>query len=126
MKIAIATDNGNVAQHFGRCPAYTLVEFADGEVVGKEVIDSPGHQPGFLPGFLAKQGVSCIIAGGMGWRAQELFTAQNIKAVVGVAGPVEQVIADYLSGDLQSGESLCNHEFREEHHHGGTCEREQQ
>ncbi|NLA12416.1 MAG: dinitrogenase iron-molybdenum cofactor [Firmicutes bacterium] len=126
MKIAIATDSGNVAQHFGRCPAYTLVEFADGEVVGKEVIDNPGHQPGFLPGFLAKYGVSCIIAGGMGWRAQDLFAAQNIKAVVGVTGPVEQVIDDYLSGNLQSGESLCNHEFRGEHHHGGTCEREQQ
>jgi predicted Fe-Mo cluster-binding NifX family protein len=122
MKIAIATENDNVAQHFGRCPTYTLVEIKEGRLVGKELVENPGHQPGFLPGFLAKLGVSCIIAGGMGWRAQELFTSQNIESIVGVTGPVEQVIADYLSGDLQSGESLCNHEYRQ-HEHGDHCDK---
>ena len=33
MKIAIATDNGYVAQHFGHCAAYTLVELEDNRVV---------------------------------------------------------------------------------------------
>ena len=112
MKIAIATDNHNVAQHFGRCPAYTLVEIEEGRVAAKEVVENPGHQPGFLPRFLADLGVSCIIAGGMGWRAQELFSAQNIESIVGVTGSVEQVIEQYLSGDLQSGESLCTHQER--------------
>ena len=129
MKIAIATDSGNVAQHFGRCPAYTLVEIKDGGIIGKELIDNPGHQPGFLPGYLAERGVTCIIAGGMGWRAQELFAAQKIESIVGVTGPVEKVIGDYLSGNLQSGESLCNHDYREEHgeghHQGDHCRREQ-
>lgn len=113
MKIAIATDNGHVAQHFGHCAAYTLVELEDNRVIKKELIENPGHRPGFLPGFLARYGVSCIIAGGMGRRAQELFAEQGIESVVGVTGSVEQVIADYLSGNLQPGESLCNHRHGE-------------
>lgn len=113
MKIAIATENDYVAQHFGHCATYTLVELEENRVIGKEVIANPGHQPGFLPGFLAKYGVSCIIAGGMGQRAQQLFAGQGIDTVVGVAGPVEQVISDYLAGNLQSGESLCDHQYRQ-------------
>ncbi|NLZ28747.1 MAG: dinitrogenase iron-molybdenum cofactor [Firmicutes bacterium] len=109
MKIAIATENGFVAQHFGHCSTYTLFEIADQKIIGKEVVDNPGHQPGFLPGFLAQYGVSCIIAGGMGQRAINLFEEQNIEAIVGVAGVVEEVIADYLSGNLKAGESFCDH-----------------
>ncbi|NLA27387.1 MAG: dinitrogenase iron-molybdenum cofactor [Firmicutes bacterium] len=113
MKIAIATDNGYVAQHFGHCATYTLFELEDNRVIGKEIIDNPGHQPGFLPGFLAQFGVSCIIAGGMGQRAQQLFAGQGIDTVVGVTGPVDQVISAYLDGNLQSGESLCDHKYRQ-------------
>ena len=122
MKIAISTDNDQVAQHFGRCDAYTLVEFKDNRIVSKEVIANPGHQPGFLPGFLAQYGVSCIIAGGMGRRAQDLFLAQNIETIVGVTGPVDQAIADYLSGSLQPGESLCNRQQGE--HQGEHCSKD--
>lgn len=123
MKIAIATDDGYVAQHFGHCATYTLVEVENNQVAGKVIIENPGHQPGFLPGFLARYGVCCIIAGGMGQRAQDLFVAQNIEPIVGVTGAVEQVIADYLSGALQSGESLCTHR-QGEHHCGSHCDEE--
>ncbi len=109
MKIAVATENNSVAAHFGHCPEYTLVEVADGKIVGQEVIPNPGHGPGFLPGYLARQGVSCIIAGGMGGRAQGLFAEENIETFVGISGPVKQVIDDYLSGNLKSGISMCDH-----------------
>ncbi len=117
MKIAIATENDQVAQHFGRCAAYTLVEFKDNRVLGREIIANPGHQPGFLPRFLAERGVSCIIAGGMGRRAQDLFAAQNIETIIGVTGPVDRAIAGYLSGDLPRGESLCDHLQQPGGHH---------
>ncbi len=115
MKIAIATESGQVAQHFGHCSQYTLVELEDGRVTAKEVIENPGHQPGFLPGYLARYGVSCIIAGGMGQRAQQLFAEQGIETVVGVTGTVEKVIDDFLSESLQAGESLCDHRHGEHH-----------
>lgn len=108
-KIAVATEGGNVAQHFGRCQEYTLFDFVDGKAVNKVVIPNPGHEPGFLPGYLAEKGVSCIIAGGMGPRAQNLFTQHRISTVLGITGAVDDAIQSYVDGRLQSGESLCEH-----------------
>lgn len=109
MKLAIATENSMVAAHFGRCSEYNIVEVEDSKVVAREVIANPGHEPGFLPVFLSRQGVSCIIAGGMGSRAQALFAEKNIETYTGITGPVEQALNDYLKGSLKPGKSMCNH-----------------
>ncbi len=109
MILAIATDNKKVAQHFGRCAQYTLFEISDGAVSSEKVIDNPGHEPGFLPAYLAGMGVNTIIAGGMGPRAQALFAAENIESYLGVTGDVRAVAEDYLSGKLQAGPSTCDH-----------------
>ncbi len=109
MIIAIATENDQVAQHFGRCPQYTLYKISDGFISHEKIIQNPGHEPGFLPGFLANMGVKCIIAGGMGPRAQDLFTEENIETCIGVSGSVKNVVQAYLSGELKSGESSCDH-----------------
>ncbi|MFB0518068.1 MAG: NifB/NifX family molybdenum-iron cluster-binding protein [Acidobacteriota bacterium] len=109
MKIAISTDGDYVSAHFGKCPQYTLVEIEGGKVLTRELLDNPGHQPGFLPGFLAERGVTCVITGGMGPRAQSLFAQQGIETVVGVSGKVDEVIEKLLKGELEGGESLCQH-----------------
>ncbi|MGI5876803.1 MAG: NifB/NifX family molybdenum-iron cluster-binding protein [Dethiobacteria bacterium] len=117
-RIAIATEGNEVAQHFGRCPSYTIVDIEDGKVVNKALIDNPGHQPGFLPRFLAEKGAKCIIAGGMGPRAQGLFAEQGIDVIIGVMGPVEEVIESYLANTLVAGDSFCSHG---EGGHGHDC-----
>ncbi len=110
MKLAIAAEKNEVAQHFGRCPEYIIVDISsEGIVEEKTVLPNPGHEPGFLPGYLAQMGVNCIIAGGMGPRAQTLFAEQNIETIVGVTGQAEEIIKSYLSGNLVSGSSLCEH-----------------
>ncbi len=120
MKIAISTEGGSVSAHFGRCPSYTLVEIQDGKVVKREEIPNPGHAPGFLPGYLAERGVTTIIAGGMGPRAQDLFSGNNIETIIGVEGPVDDVIDRFLRGKLEAGRSLCDHGP----HHEGPCRHE--
>ncbi|NPV71433.1 MAG: dinitrogenase iron-molybdenum cofactor [Firmicutes bacterium] len=118
MKIAVATEGINVSPHFGRCPEYTLFEIENGEVKSRTIIPNPGHEPGFLPGYLGQLGVSCIIAGGMGPRAQALFSEQKIETVTGVYGSVEKAVAQYLAGTLERGESACDHPDSDgcEHH----------
>lgn len=107
MRIAISTDEGYVSAHFGRCPSFTILDITNGEVAKKEIIDNPGHHPGFLPQFFHKKGIECIIAGGMGMNAVNLFNQYNIKQIVGISGKIEDTISHLLSGTLKGGESLC-------------------
>ncbi len=116
MKVAISTDDGYVSAHFGRCSSYTIYEIKGEKILGKEEVPNPGHQPGFLPNFLSEKGVSCIIAGGMGPRAQGLFAEKNIDAVVGVQGPVDEVIEKFVKQELEPGDDLCGHKHGAEGH----------
>lgn len=115
MKIAIATDNNQVSAHFGRCSRYTIFDVDDQKITAKNIVDTPEHQPGVLPRFLHEKGVELVIAGGMGPKAQTLFDAMNIQQIIGIAGRVDDVILDFISGALQGGESLCSH--GKDHHH---------
>lgn len=110
MKIAVATEAGMVAEHFGHCPQYSLFNVNEGQVVSKEVIANPGHQPGFLPGYLADLGVTCVIVGGIGARAVELFTERGIEVISGAAGPVDAAVRSYLEGNLKSTGGTCSHD----------------
>jgi len=110
MKIAISTDGDFVSAHFGRCPEFTILDIENGKVIKREVIENPGHHPGFLPKFLNERGVNFIIAGGMGMRAKELFSEAKIDSIVGVEGKVQDTIDKLLAGTLVGGEDLCKPE----------------
>ena len=49
MRIAISTDGENVSPHFGRCPTFTIADIEQGNVVSKQEVPNPGHQPGVNP-----------------------------------------------------------------------------
>ncbi|MFA5137681.1 MAG: NifB/NifX family molybdenum-iron cluster-binding protein [Elusimicrobiota bacterium] len=107
MRVAVSTDGSEVSGHFGRCPSFTIAEIEEGKVLRSEVIENPGHHPGFLPKFLSERGVRCIIAGGMGARAQGLFDECGIRTVLGVQGSVQEALAAFAGGRLTAGPSLC-------------------
>lgn len=107
MKAAISTDGEYVSIHFGRCPSFTIVDMQDGCVMTKTEIPNPGHRTGFLPQYLHEKGVECIVAGGMGGRAVDLFEQFQIRPILGFTGTIEEAINGLLDGSLESGESLC-------------------
>jgi len=120
VKIAIATEGNMVSGHFGHCEVFTVFEVDENQnkILKKEIIKNPEHQPGFLPGYLAQFGINCIIAGGMGARAKELFEEYDIMTVTGISGQVDEVIQEFLKGNIIDKGSICNHG---EGHHGGHC-----
>jgi predicted Fe-Mo cluster-binding NifX family protein len=122
-KIAIPTDNGQVAGHFGRCPEFTLVEVEDGQIVEENVIENPGHKPGFLPRFLNEQGADCIIASGMGMKAKDIFDDNNIEVVTGAQGAIADVVKSYIQDRLDTEENLCDHgaDGHDHDHEHGNC-----
>ena len=107
MRVAISTDGNDVSAHFGRCPSFTIVDIENGEIKGREEVQNPGHHPGFLPKFLHDKGVNCIVAGGMGQNAVQLFHERGIEGIVGISGSIDEVIGRLVSGGLEGGESLC-------------------
>lgn len=109
MKVAIAKDGDMVSEHFGHCTEYALFVIENSKITSRENLVSPGHEPGKLPGFLAGHKVTHVLAGGMGPRAVDLFCENNIEVFIGVHGPIETVIKDFLAGNIAQGESSCTH-----------------
>ena len=113
MKIGVATEGNLVAEHFGHCSHFSLFDVEESKVTKKEVVANPGHQPGVLPPFLGSLGVNCVIVGGIGARAVELFGQQGIEVIMGASGQAEQVVEDYINGSIKSRGSACSHEHGE-------------
>ncbi len=112
MKIAIPVANGKLNLHFGHCEAFEVFDIADDgkTIAARSAIDAPPHEPGLLPRFLGEKGVTHIIAGGMGSRAQSLFTERGITVCVGAeCDTPEAVVARYLDGSLVTGVNACDH-----------------
>ena len=112
MKFAVPVSNGRLATHFGHCEHFALIDVDEGSkaIVSKELVASPGHQPGLLPVWLAGEGVNAVIAGGMGSRAQALFRENHVDVIVGaMADDPEEIVLDYVRGMLATGDNVCDH-----------------
>jgi Mrp family chromosome partitioning ATPase/predicted Fe-Mo cluster-binding NifX family protein len=111
MKFAVPTNEGKLCMHFGHCEAFALIDTdSQGKIVNEAYVTPPPHEPGLLPPWLAQQGVNCIIAGGMGSRAQQLFAGQGIKVVTGAQkGEPRAAVENFLKGTLVTGANTCDH-----------------
>jgi len=113
MRYAIPVNGDRLAAHFGHCEAFAVFDVDDstGAIIGTSLIPSPGHQPGFLPGWLAEQGVSAVIAGGMGPRAVGLFEENRVQVILGAPeDEPNRIVESYLAGTLNMGDNVCDHE----------------
>jgi len=107
---AIPTAGGRLTPHFGRCEQFAIVETENNKIVNEYSLDPPEHQPGTYPRFLADKNVDVIFAGGMGPKAQDLFTTNNIEVYMGVyEGEPAEIVNQYYKGQLQSGDNSCDH-----------------
>jgi predicted Fe-Mo cluster-binding NifX family protein len=112
MRIAIPMADGRLAQHFGHCEKFALVDVdpVTKENTASTEVEAPEHQPGLLPPWLKERGVNLIIAGGMGSRAHSLFQAASIEVLTGApAESASALVQQYLDGKLVTGENACDH-----------------
>jgi len=116
-RIAVAAEDergleGPVAGHFGRCPAYVVVETTGSEIQDSRVVRNPhfeSHEPGEVPRFVRGLDVEAILAGGMGPRAINLFSEFGIEVATGVTGSIRDAVAAYLRGE-GGGVAPCAHD----------------
>lgn len=128
MRIAVSAESKNgldsiVAEHFGRCPAFVLVDVDKGVIGTVQSLDNPfypNHEPGQVPNFVASKGANVMLTGGMGARAIGFFGQARIEAVTGASGTVKQAVEQYLGGRLQSA-APCSESVEHGHGHDHPC-----
>jgi predicted Fe-Mo cluster-binding NifX family protein len=107
---AVPVAGGKLCAHFGHCEQFALIETQNGEIKTKTMHTPPPHEPGVLPRWLHEQGANVIIAGGMGARAQGLFSENGIKVITGASTDTpEAIVNQYLSDSLVTGANICDH-----------------
>lgn len=112
MRIAIPITDGKLSAHFGHCQQFAIIDVDkdNKNIKSQELVIPPAHEPGALPRWLAGLQVELIIAGGMGRRAQQLFAENNIEVLVGAPdNEPQELISQYLIGQLQCGQNICDH-----------------
>lgn len=121
-KIAVpVTSDNQIDDHFGHCEYYSVFTISENnEVTKTELIKS---QQGCgcksnIASVLADDGVTVMLAGGIGGGAINVLNNAGIEVVRGCSGKPNDVVKLYLAGLVtDSGESCKSHE---DHHKDGV------
>ncbi|MBW1641495.1 MAG: NifB/NifX family molybdenum-iron cluster-binding protein [Deltaproteobacteria bacterium] len=110
MKFAIPLAEGKLTAHFGHCKEFAVIDVEDKQIVKKDILEPPPHEPGVLPQWLHDLGATVIIAGGMGQRAISLFDQVGISVITGAPSlEPEELVKSYLDNELVAGDNVCDH-----------------
>lgn len=108
--IAIPLEEGKLCSHFGHCQKFAIVKVENGQIKDINEVTPPEHVPGAYPRWIAQQGVTDVIAGGMGQHAIGLFCEQGINAFVGApVKTAKELVEDFLKDKLQLTANYCDH-----------------
>ncbi len=116
MKIAVASKEHMVSEHFGHCPNFNFFEIVDGNVLKEQFVPSPGHDCQALPQFLKDNGMDVVISGGMGKGAMNNLTTNGLTAVTGARGLAKDAAIAFERGKLVSSGELCSRDHGHNHH----------
>ncbi len=128
MKIAVpVTSENQIDGHFGHCESYSVFTITENkEIAEKKNVKSPqgcGCKSD-IASVLAADGVSVMLAGGIGGGAINVLNSSGIEVIRGCAGDATEVVKLYLKGLVEdSGSSCKQHEAHHGHghEHGHNC-----
>jgi predicted Fe-Mo cluster-binding NifX family protein len=121
MKIAVPFHHGYVNEHFGHSESYAIFTIsADLQIETRGLVraeEGCGCKSG-IADVLAREGVTLMLAGNIGGGAINHLQSRGIDVVRGCAGEAEEVVIQYLKGEVTDGGQTCNHhQGCEDHHH---------
>jgi len=127
-KIALpVTEASHIDDHFGHCQFYSIFSISDNnEILNTETIEAVqgcGCKSN-IASVLAAKGVTTMLAGGIGAGAINVLASQGIEVVRGCSGRAEDVVKQYLAGQVSdSGTSCAQHDHHHAHgqEHGHQC-----
>ncbi|MFA5329218.1 MAG: NifB/NifX family molybdenum-iron cluster-binding protein [Prolixibacteraceae bacterium] len=115
MKIAVpVTSDNQIDNHFGHCEFYNVFTVSEeNKIIGTQILKSPqgcGCKSD-IARVLAANGVSVMLAGGIGNGAISALGNSGINVVRGCSGNATEAVNRYVAGSIvDSGLSCQSHE----------------
>jgi len=114
-KIAIPVNKFNqIEDHFGHCEFYEIYSVIEGNKIAETKIIGSEQGCGCksnIANVLAENGVTIMLAGGIGQGAINVLNACNIQVIRGCSGNAQEIMKQFLEGKiLDSGETCSHHE----------------
>ncbi len=125
MKIAVpVTKNNQIDDHFGHCEFYSIYTISEkGEIKDEQLIKSEqgcGCKSN-IAGVLSENGVTIMLAGGIGEGAINVLNNSGIKVIRGCSGNTADVVKQFAAGMISDSGKSCH---QHEQHHGESHEHE--
>lgn len=89
-----------VGAHFGKVPAYAIVDTESGDL---RFVDNTSEHLGGVgmpPELLAKEGVQVVLCSGLGPKAVDMLASLGMKVHVGAQGTVKDTLEAWKAGKL--------------------------
>ncbi|HZL10146.1 MAG TPA: NifB/NifX family molybdenum-iron cluster-binding protein [Prolixibacteraceae bacterium] len=120
MKIAVPTKKDNqIDDHFGHCEFYTVYTISEEhEIIDTQTLDSAqgcGCKSDIAQ-VLASQGVTVMLAGGIGGGAINVLKTAGINAIRGCSGNATEIVKQYISGLIIDSGLNCSHHDQDAEH----------
>lgn len=110
---------GNLlSEHFGHCQQFAYVDVESNKITNITVMNPPEHQPGTYPRWVADNGATDVIAGGMGPMAVNLFNEAGVNVFVGA--PLDtptNLVNNFMADKLTLSANYCDHHGDQGHTH---------
>jgi predicted Fe-Mo cluster-binding NifX family protein len=122
MKIAVpVTKENQIDGHFGHCESYGVYTISDKNEIAE--IKRVESQQGCgcksdIASVLASDGVTVMLAGGIGGGAINVLNNSGIEVIRGCSGDATKVVKLYLAGLVEDSGSSCHQ--HEAHHQDGS------
>jgi predicted Fe-Mo cluster-binding NifX family protein len=124
MKIAVpVTSENQIDGHFGHCESYGVFTISDNnEISNIERVGSPqgcGCKSN-IASVLAADGVTVMLAGGIGGGAINVLNNSGIDVIRGCSGDATEIVKQYVAGLVKDSGSSC-HAHESHHEDGHVC-----
>jgi len=117
-RIAIPMAGNMLSEHFGHCQQFAYVDVENNVITNIVMLDPPEHQPGTYPRWVADNGATEVIAGGMGPMAVNLFNEAGVNVFVGAPlDTATNLVNNFLADRLTLSANYCDHHGDHEHVH---------
>ncbi|MFA5048147.1 MAG: NifB/NifX family molybdenum-iron cluster-binding protein [Patescibacteria group bacterium] len=107
MKIAISSAsenlNGNIAETFGRCPYFIIVDIENGKIGKTEIIKNESAEQSSGAGMataklVAEKGVTTVITKSVGPRALDVLKQFNIE-IIEAEGKINKALEKFIKNN---------------------------